>query len=54
LRAAVDAAVEDQAHPVGSTQVEVVSDHLLEEDPGGDGPSSIWVKENSACRIDRS
>ena len=36
LAAAVDAAAEDQADPVGAAQVQVVADDLLEEDPPGD------------------
>jgi hypothetical protein len=32
----VDSAVEDQADLVGAADVEVVADHLLEEDPAGD------------------
>src|SRR5260370_1237276 len=35
--AAVDGSAEDQADAVGSAQVEVVTDDLLEEDPPGDG-----------------
>ena len=38
LAATVDAAVEDQADPVGAAQVEVVADDLLEEDPPGHRP----------------
>ena len=38
LAAGVDAASEDQADPVGSADVEVVADELLQEDPAGDGP----------------
>jgi hypothetical protein len=49
-----DAPVEDQADLVGAADVEVVVQRLLEEDRPDTGRSSIWVSENSACRIDSS
>ena len=50
----MDAAVEDQPDLVGAADVEVVADDVFEEDPAGHGASSIWVRENSACRIEMS
>ena len=46
--------LEDQLHLVGTAQVEVFADDLLEENAAAQGRSKIWVKENSACRMDRS
>ena len=54
-RAAADrTGVEDETDLIGAADVEVVADDLLEEDPTEIGVSSIWVRENSAYRIDRS
>src|SRR4249920_4246792 len=52
--AAVDAASEDQPDLVCAAHVEVVADDMFEEDPPVTGASSIWVRENSACRIETS
>ena len=46
--------VVDESELIGAADVEVVADDLLEEDPTEIGVSSIWVRENSAYRIDRS
>ena len=45
---------EDETDLIGAADVEVVADDLLEKIRPEVGVSSIWVRENSACRIDRS
>jgi hypothetical protein len=49
-----DAPVEDQPDLVGAANVEVVVQDLLKKIRPDTGRSSIWVSENSACRIDGS
>ncbi|MCA1704293.1 MAG: hypothetical protein LC808_13945 [Actinobacteria bacterium] len=46
-----DPPVDDQADLAWAADVEVVVQDLLEEDPPETGWPSIWVGENSACRI---
>ena len=46
--------IEDERHPVGSANVDVLSHHLFEERPARQGRSSIWVRENSTCSIEMS
>jgi hypothetical protein len=52
---ALDPAPEDQLHLLGAAEIEVLADHLLEEQASCCGLlSSIWLSENSACRVERS
>jgi hypothetical protein len=52
--AAADLAVEDQADLVGPTEVEVSRITSSNSTLPLSGRSSIWVRLNSACRIEMS
>jgi len=49
-----DPAIEDQLDLLGAAQIEVLTDHLLEEQAAVHRPIEYCVSENSACRIERS
>jgi hypothetical protein len=46
-----DLTVEHQAHPTGPAEIEVLPDHLLEEDASRHRLIEHLGRENSACRI---
>ena len=52
--AVVDPPVEDQRDPVGAAEIEVLTDDRPRRTRARSGRSSIWVRENSAYRMETS